>query len=201
MILEIHTHTLEHSPCSQIRAADLIKSIYDRGIDGVVLTDHHYLWSDRELRSLWTRLKLSADFLVMSGQEVFTKDFGDVLVYGARDSIAQGISLMELRRTCPEAALVWAHPYRSGQIPDATELFDANLDAIEILNPHQKEWENERGISDWNSWGFTATSGSDIHSESYSEFYPLKLEHEIMDMHGLVACIKEGLCTPTLKGE
>jgi hypothetical protein len=138
------------------------------------------------------------DFLILAGQEVFTKDFGDVLVYGAHQSISRGKALIDIRKQYPEAALVWAHPYRGGKIPIATELFNSNLDAIEIFNPNQKENENERGFSDWKTWGFTATSGTDIHSESYNGLYPLKLEKRISDMQGLVRSIKEGSCSPVL---
>lgn len=198
MQIEIHTHTAEHSPCSDISAEELVLSIYKKGISGVVITDHHYLWTDEKIINLRARIGIRDDFLILAGQEVFTKDYGDVLVYGANNSITKGIRLTELREIYPDAALVWAHPYRSGHIPVITELFNTCFDAIEILNPHQKQIENMRGISDWRRWGYTATSGSDIHKGSYLEFYPINLQCEISDIQSLVACIKEGLCTPNL---
>jgi 3',5'-nucleoside bisphosphate phosphatase len=198
MHIEIHTHTAEHSPCSHILAEELVLSIYKKEISGVIITDHHYLWTDEEILNLRARLDIQDDFLILSGQEVSTKDYGDVLVYGAYESISKGQSLTDLRKKYPEAALVWAHPYRSGQVPTVIELFNSNFDAIEILNPHQKEMENKRGISDWKRWGYTATSGSDIHKTSYSEFYPISLQSEIKDIHSLISSIKEGLCAPTM---
>lgn len=198
MVIEIHAHTAEHSPCSNISADALVLSLHQKRISGVVFTDHHYLWTDEEIISLRARIGVQEDFLIMAGQEIFTKDYGDVLVYGANESIPQSISLSELRRKYPQAALVWAHPYRSGQLPVMTELFNACFDAIEILNPRQKEWESERGIADWKTWGFTATSGTDIHDNDYSELYPLLLKEDIEDVNGLVSCIKRGLCFPVL---
>ena len=91
--------------------------------------------------------------MILSGQEVFTRDFGDVLVYGAKESITQRTSLAALRLKYPSVALVWAHPYRGGQTPSVIELFDSSLDAIEILNPRQKQHENSRGIEEWRKWG------------------------------------------------
>jgi hypothetical protein len=82
------------------------------------------------------------------------------------------------------------------RIPTEIELFDANLDAIEIINCHQMDVGNKRGVSDWESWGFTATSGTDIHHIDIQSFYPTTFDHQITDISGLVNCIKEGLCTP-----
>lgn len=197
MLIEIHSHTQEHSPCSQIKAVDLVKSIFDKGIGGVVFTDHHFLWPEEEIRILRAYLDIPDDFLILTGQEVFTKDYGDVIVYGANKSIPQGIGLSELRQKYPDAALVWAHPYRSGQVPVITELFNSCFDAIEILNPRQKEWENKRGISDWKTWGFTATSGTDIHDDC-TELFPLHLKENIKDINSLATCIKSGLCFPVM---
>ena len=198
MIIEIHAHTQEHSPCSHIKASDLVRSIFDKGIGGIVLTDHHFLWTDDELSNLRINADIPEDFLVLAGQEVFTKDFGDVLVYGADESISQSTGLTAIRRKYPDAALIWAHPYRSGLIPVMTELFDSCFDAIEILNPRQKEWENERGISDWKTWGFTATSGTDIHDDDFTELYPIHLKEDVKDIKGFASCIKRGLCFPVM---
>lgn len=198
MLIEIHSHTAEYSPCSSITAVNLVKSVLDKGLGGVVFTDHHYLWPEDDIRRLQDYLDLPDDFLVLAGQEVFTRDYGDVLVYGADASIPQGICLAEMRQSYPGAALVWAHPYRSGRIPVITELFDSNFDAIEVINPRQKDWENDQSISVWKTWGFTATSGTDIHDGDYAELYPLHLKEDIVDIHGLAACIKRGLCFPVM---
>jgi predicted metal-dependent phosphoesterase TrpH len=198
VLIEIHTHTAEYSPCSSIRAVSLIRSVFEKGIGGVVFTDHHYLWPGDDIRRLRAYLDVPDDFLLLAGQEVFTRDYGDVLVYGADASIPQGSGLSELRQKYPDAALVWAHPYRSGRIPVMTELFNSSFDAIEVINPRQKDWENDRSISDWKTWGFTATSGTDIHDDAYAELYPLHLKEDIMDINGLAACIKRGLCFPVM---
>jgi hypothetical protein len=49
MLIEMHCHTSEHSPCSRVRAVDHVRDCLRRGMDGLVLTDHHYLW--REIRA------------------------------------------------------------------------------------------------------------------------------------------------------
>lgn len=196
MIIEIHTHTAEHSPCSMITAAELVVGIHEKGASGLVLTDHHYLWPEEEIEKLRSSLRIHDNFLILSGQEVFTTDFGDILVYGADESITQRISLAALRRRYPSAALVWAHPYRGGQRPSTIELFNADLDAIEILNPRQRDHENAKGMEEWQQWGFVATSGSDIHEKDFAAFYPVFLERSIGNINDLASCIKQGLCNP-----
>jgi len=198
MVIEVHAHTSEHYCCSRISASDLIRIIQEKGLGGVVLTDHHYLWSEEELQQLRIDSDIADDFLILSGQEVFTRDFGDVLVFGAMETIPRGVTLSSIRERHIDAAIVWAHPYRSGQVPMETELFNAKLDAIEIINPRQKDWENNQGKTDWQTWGFIATSGSDIHDGSHSEFYPTCLKTEIKDIWGLVASIRGGLCRPVV---
>lgn len=198
MIIEIHTHTSEHSPCSKISAVDLVEAVYGQGVSGIVLTDHHYLWQDADLDALRLKCSVPSDFLILAGQEVFTSDFGDVLVFGANKSISKGISLSSIREQYPDAALIWAHPYRSGIIPNEIELFDSSLDAIEIINPYQKKTENIKGVGDWSTWGFTATSGSDIHQVSFAEFFPTHFVGNITDIQGIISCVKEGSCYPEI---
>jgi hypothetical protein len=67
-------------------------------------------------------------YLILSGQEVTTPELGDVLVYGADVSIEKGTSLEDIRRRFPDAAIIWAHPYRDAQFRnqfyDTTQVFN-----------------------------------------------------------------------------
>src|SRR5512135_2922853 len=117
MILEMHCHTAEHSGCSTVSAAEVVQHNFDIGLQGTVLTDHHYLWPPEEIAELRRRLKVPNYYLVLSGQEVATPELGDVLVYGAGVSIGKGTSLEAIRRQFPDAAIIWAHPYRHENIP------------------------------------------------------------------------------------
>jgi hypothetical protein len=196
MFIEIHTHTTEHSPCGRISAVQLVGFLMRQGIEGVVLTDHHYLWPDEELALLKAQNGIPESFLLLSGQEVTTSDFGDVLVYGANESMPPGIRLKALRRRVPDAAIIWAHPYRGMCRPTALELMDASFDAVEILNPHQSAEGNATGLRDWQDWGFIATSGSDIHSDLLPSLYPSKFDAPIHTIAELVSAIKNGALTP-----
>src|SRR5512142_3544889 len=90
MIFEMHCHTAEHSRCSHVHAAEIVRRNYEIGLQGTVLTDHQYLWPEEEIRELRRWAGIPEDYILLSGQEVTTADTGDCLVYGAGESIAKG---------------------------------------------------------------------------------------------------------------
>ncbi len=199
MLLEVHCHTSEHSTCSHVSARHLVEKVFHKGLQGIVLTDHHYLWSPEELEELKNRCGLPEHFLILAGQEVKTAELGDVLVYGATQVFVSGTSVLEIRRRFPEAALVLAHPYRKERTPPIETLLHPALDAIEIFNSNQSVRENSRGLQDWHLHRFTAVAGTDTHAESYAGLYPTLFDHPISDIGGLAREIRHGRCRPFLK--
>ena len=101
MLLELHCHTAEHSRCSVVGAVDLIRQVHAKGLQGLVFTDHHYLWPADELRVVRRAAGVPDYFLIFSGQEVTTAEYGDVLVYGAPRTIARGTTLKTIRARYP----------------------------------------------------------------------------------------------------
>ena len=81
MIVEMHCHTSEHSPCSHVPAVDLVRRACEAGVQTIVLTDHHYQWSEEELADLRRRAQLPEVCQILAGQEVATYDFGHLLIY------------------------------------------------------------------------------------------------------------------------
>lgn len=198
MIFELHSHTAEYSSCSHIPAADLIRHCINRDLQGLVLTDHHHLWTPQALADLLKKCAVPNHFIVLSGQEVRTSDFGDVLVYGADAPIEEGTRASDIARRFPEAALVLAHPYRNGKIPDARVLASPVFQAIEIFNANQNVFENIRGLQDWHRYRFTATGGTDIHARDYCGTYPTVFDHPIDSIQALAHEIRMGRCRPFL---
>lgn len=199
MILEIHCHTIEKSKCSSVRARDLIARAFEIGMDGVVLTDHHYLWSAEELQKVRSQSGVPAHFLILSGQETTTSDGIDVLVYAADQIFKKGTAVHDIRKACPDAAIVWAHPYRKGGQPDREQLTDKMFDAVEILNSNHTFSETHRAINDWHTMKFTATAGTDAHALSYVGTYPTVLEHPVESVEQFAEEIKAGRCHPYFK--
>ena len=197
-LIEIHCHTKEHSPCSEIHAKDLISKAIDKRLNGVVLTDHHYLWGETELQELREVSRCRDDFVVLSGQEVTTRDFDDVLVYGASECFPYGVSLGYIRERAPDAAIVWAHPYRGIKRPGPDMLFAPELDAIEIFNCNHRLSQNVYAYKEWLSWGFVATAGTDVHDEKIGVF-PCSFDDDISSIDELSSAIKSNRCRPYTK--
>lgn len=197
MLLEMHSHTAEHSPCSSVSAKDLIRQVYAKGLDGIVFTDHHHLWPSEALLSLRSTAEVPQDFLILSGQEVST-DFGDVLVYGADRSFPRNTPLADIRRMFPEAALVWAHPYRNNQMPPDEKLLNEAVDAVEIFNSNHTVRGNTRGLKDWHRLRFIATAGTDTHAVSYAGIYPTLFFHPFKTIEEMAREMKQGRCAPFL---
>src|SRR6266498_5612802 len=167
MVFEMHCHTSEHSACSHVKAADLVQRNFDSGLNGTVLTDHHYVWSSEELRELRLKLKVPDSYIILSGQEVWTPELGDVLVYGADISFERGTPLKSIREKFSTAAIIWAHPYRGEQVPVREKLLHHLIDGVEIFSSNHTIAESMRGLRDWHNYRFVAIGGTDAHALSY----------------------------------
>src|SRR5512135_551044 len=196
MILEMHCHTAEHSECSHVSAADIVQHNFDLDLQGTVLTDHHYLWPREEIEELRRKLKLPDYYLILSGQEVTTPELGDVLVYGADVAIEKGTRLASIRNRFPDAAIVWAHPYRQENIPTRDRLFHPLIDGIEIFSSNHTVVESNRGLRNWHDLKFTAIAGTDTHALSYTGLYPTNFDHPILTVKELALEIRAGRCRP-----
>ncbi|MBX9582265.1 MAG: PHP domain-containing protein [Gemmataceae bacterium] len=134
MKFDLHLHTSRHSPDSVTDPFDLLRAAEAAGLDGVVLTEHDYLWEGGEL----AELRAATGLVVLAGVEVAGRG-GDVLVYGITDPfrVPRGIGWGELCREVHRqgGAAVAAHPHRWGQ-PFEQVVADARaeLDGIEVLS-------------------------------------------------------------------
>jgi 3',5'-nucleoside bisphosphate phosphatase len=200
MIVELHCHTSEHSACSHVNGIELIKRAFKLGLQAVVITDHHFQWDDTDLKKIKQKAGVNDIFIVLSGQEFNTSDYGHVLIYGAKKTIPQQkISLEEIRRQNPEAAIVWAHPYRNNKIPEKEKSLNPMLDGIEIFNSNYSVSEAARALKDWHELKFTAVAGTDTHALSYTGSYPTIFDHPFSTIKDLVNEIKAGRCRPYFK--
>lgn len=199
MLLEMHAHTAEFSACSHVTAVDLVRQVFLKGLQGIVLTDHHHLWPAGDLQALRRAAEVPDYFLLLAGQEISTSDFGDVLVYGVPKTLLRHTPVRKIRASFPNAALVWAHPYRESRIPADQKLLNADLDAIEIFNSNHTVRGNSRALNDWHRLRFTAVAGTDTHGKSYAGTYPTIFDHPVATIEDLAQEIRRGRCRPFLK--
>jgi predicted metal-dependent phosphoesterase TrpH len=140
MKFDLHIHTRRYSPDSEIDPPALVRRAREVGLDGVVITEHDWLWTEAELEELRGRAN---GLVVLAGIEVSAHE-GHFLVYGVHDPfrLPRGIGVAELCREVHRqgGAAVAAHPFRWEQ-PfdeilkeerpelDGRELMTNNMDA------------------------------------------------------------------------
>jgi hypothetical protein len=168
------------------------------GLQGLVITEHEVLWSQEELSELRREAELGSSFVLLSAQEVVT-DIGHVLVFGADRSLPGQHSIDALRQSWPDAALVWAHPYRHERRPRQSRLTLPLIDAVEILNTNHSRLGHYRAITDWHRLKFVATAGSDAHAREAVGRYPAQLDHPVGTIEELTTELRAGRVRPFLK--
>jgi predicted metal-dependent phosphoesterase TrpH len=140
MKFDLHLHTTRHSPDSQMDPLAMLRRARQIGLDGVVITEHDWLWTTPELDVLRA---LGEGLVVLSGVEVSARE-GHFLVYGVTNpfKVPRGIGVADLCREVHRqgGAVVAAHPFRWGQpfdeilaeeVPelDGLEMMSSNMDA------------------------------------------------------------------------
>ncbi len=198
MKFDLHLHTSRHSPDSATDPFELLDRARDAGLDGVVITEHHYLWPEDELAELRA---YAPDLVVLSGIEV-TGVGGDVLVYGVTDPFAlpRGIGWPDLLREVHRqgGAAVMAHPYRWGQpvdrllaereLPfDGLERLSNNMDA----ELRAKAAALHRRFPHWAGLGNSDAHAPETVGVCYTEF-----ACEVQTSAELVAAIRGNRCRP-----
>ena len=194
----MHCHTNRHSTCSVVDPVTLIKQIVMMNLQGAIITEHGYVWTEDEIKDLRLRAEVNNTFLILAGQEVET-DLGHVLVYGPSQSISGLVSLEDLRKKFPNAALVWAHPFRRGRIPAKEDITNPVLDGLEIFSMNQNLNENYLGLEQWHKFKFTALSGSDAHEQAKAGVFPTQFDHPVITIEDVVSEIKHSRCRPFFK--
>lgn len=135
MKFDLHMHTARHSPDADSDPFELVRAAVAAGLNGIVITEHDYMWPDAELEEL----RAAAPELVILGGVEVTARGGDVLCYGITNPFAlpRGIGWPELCREVHKqgGACVAAHPNRWGQ-PFEKLVREQNpeLDGIEVMS-------------------------------------------------------------------
>ena len=135
MKFDLHMHTRRHSPDAETDPFELVSRAIEVGLDGVVITEHDYLWPEEELDELRAA---APGLVVLAGVEV-TGRGGDVLCYGVKNPFAlpRGIEWGTLCREVHKqgGACVAAHPNRWNQpFERLLKEQQAELDGIEVLS-------------------------------------------------------------------
>lgn len=220
MLIDCHSHTSKISKCCQISAEDAVVLAKQKGMDGMVLTNHYvkdYLQGKnaedfvKEYIDEFYFTKECGDkidFRVFFGIEVSMEMYPQVhlVVLGVRDEFLYEhpylfkYSQKELYQIVKEAGgiLIQAHPFRYGD-----HLMDIKyLDALEVnCHPLYGKSYAEKTIEIAKKGNLALTCGADFHNDTYRAkcglYVPdnitdsIELSKYIMESPGLKICIQE----------
>ncbi|HCT86107.1 MAG: hypothetical protein DKM50_00130 [Candidatus Margulisiibacteriota bacterium] len=201
MIIDMHNHTDKYSSCSILDSLVLVEKAEEKKLDGIIITEHYYVWTEKEIR----QLKAMADshLVILRAQEVATS-IGDLLCIGYYENLPRKLSAMEvIRRVHGNGGVViMAHPFRGGKdlganLQKLSKRF-AIVDGIEVYNGNQVEIENQFGYEVWESLNIVGIGGSDSHSAQMVGKYVTEFENYINNEDDLVRELKAGKCKPVI---
>lgn len=198
-LVDIHLHTRRHSGCSSIDEARLIDQAVRAGLDGIIITDHHYQWPEDELAELIDAAN-HPGFTVLTGFE-YTSAHGDLLVYGLD---AETAASFKPRREPEEmleifqglgAVCVAAHPTRAGLGFDA-RLAQMPFEGIEVasvnLQPHEQRLARRLAAD----LARPATAASDAHRIGDVGRYATAFDAPIRCMADFCVALRAGAFRP-----
>lgn len=161
MRIDLHVHTAALSFDSNVAPDELVELARERGLDGLVLTEHDRLWPAEDI-ALLTRL---TGFLVLPGVEL-TTDIGHVLAFGLPELPAGVASARTLRAICDEAgALMFlAHPARNGSVRVPPEELAGLFDGVEGINGSDGALQNQASARAGRGLRLPPIGGSDTHA-------------------------------------
>ena len=199
MLIDIHTHTQRYSPCSILKPEDLVKKALDLNLDGVVLTEHGFLWDEDDILKLKEETEAS-DLLILRGQEItcYTETgvfHGDLLVFGFDGLIDERMTANEvIKKVHQEGGVaVAAHPYRSGY-GFGDDVFNLDIDGIEVFHPHHYALDIKKAEHARKTLDIAGLGGSDAHDLQYVGYYLTSFSGEIKTEEDLVREIRAKTC-------
>ena len=188
MLIDMHTHTSVFSTDSNLLPHESLGRAAERGLDGVVLTEHDVIWAaDRA-----ARLAKQVGILVLPGIEV-TTELGHVLVYGLTEPFPRITDSKRLRDYCDErdALMYLAHPARDPglRVPrEAMELFDG----VEGLNGCDGPLQNQSASSRGRTRPLPPIGGSDSHALHEVATAATEFEARIRSLDDLMKALRSG---------
>lgn len=204
LLIDLHVHTSEASPCSSAPLKDLVEEARRIGLDGICLTDHNHVWDAGTVAAL----REKHDFLILRGNEIST-DQGDMLVFGFDKDIQGIIQLPDLKEQVIKSGgfIIAAHPFRGfltfgigqlGLTPEkamARPLFQ-HVDAVEVLNSKVSEKENRFSSQVAEGLHLPQTAGSDAHEVQEVGIYATRFFDTITDEGDLLTALRQGNYQP-----
>jgi predicted metal-dependent phosphoesterase TrpH len=187
MKFDLHIHTTQYSPDSIMEPPALVRRACELGLDGVVITEHDWLWTEGELEEL---RRAAPQLRIFAGVEVTAAE-GHFLAYGVTDPLVlpRGIGVAELCRRVHQqgGAVVAAHPFRWGQpFDEILQEEQPELDGLELMTNNMDADCRRRAQEMFNQYPLAGMGSSDAHEERvlgvcYTEFTdPIRTQSDLV---------------------
>jgi predicted metal-dependent phosphoesterase TrpH/glycosyltransferase involved in cell wall biosynthesis len=160
--VDLHMHT-NHSHDCATSVDRLLETAKERGLGAIAVTDHNEVSGALEARERANGIK------VIVGEEVKTRDQGEVIGLFIEEKIPRGLTLEEtIEAIRAQNGLVYVpHPFdRMHSVPDYEHLLNVveDIDAIEVFNPRVAfSAFNEEAERFAAKYRIVAGAGSDSH--------------------------------------
>ena len=191
MKFDLHMHTTRHSPDSRMDPFVMCRRARAIGLDGVVITEHDWLWTETELDVL---RQMHPDLVILAGIEVSAYE-GHFLVYGVANAFAlpRGIRVAAL---CDEVhaqggAVAAAHPFRWNQpFEEILRRENPALDALELMSSNMDPECRRRAADVRERLSLAGLGSSDAHDEETLGFCHTDFPDGTRTMTDLVSAIR-----------
>jgi len=193
--IDLHLHTQRHSRCSHLDETRLIARAVQAGLDGLVITEHHYQWSQEELDTLCAASG-HPGFLLLSGFE-YSSSQGDLLIYGLKPedvaSFPPGADPKDslLRAQAMGAACIAAHPTRAALSFDE-RIAEMPFDGLEIRSTNLEPHEQRIAAHLARELQIPGTAASDAHALGDIGSYATEFDDPIQTMSDFCRALKQG---------
>ena len=189
MRIDLHVHTSALSYDSNVAPEELVQLAQERGLDGLVLTEHDKIWDWHEL----ALLSRETEFPVLPAVEV-TTDLGHVLVFGLRELPRGYHSAHTLRKICDGvgALMYLAHPARGGSVRIKPDEMTALFDGVEGVNGSDGALQNQASARAGNACRLPASGGSDTHARHEVALAATTFETAIRTIDDLLVALRSG---------
>ncbi len=195
LLIDLHMHTRRHSRCSGIDEYALIEEAARKGLDGIVITEHHYQWSQDEIDELVATSSVP-NFLVLAGFE-YSSSKGDILIYGLEpeqvEAFVPGGDPEAMLKQAQDwgAACIAAHPTRAA-VPFDERITRMPFDGLEVQSVNIQHHEQRLALKLAQNLDIPPTTASDAHRLQDVGAYAMQFDDLIRTMADLRVALKHG---------
>jgi len=205
-LVDLHVHTTGGSADASLRPVQLGPEAGKLGLHGVAVTEHFRVWTDYEVESH----AAGTGLLILPGQE-YSTSLGHILAFGVKPFSGDSRDPAALYAAAERdgGLLIAAHPFRyffrtptQGYHPSTMRTSDPAeaatlpifqfVHAIEALNGHCTEEENDFAGEVAALLGLPTTAGSDAHYADDLGRCVTGLERPVSNVNELIEAIYSG---------